>query len=81
MPSGDTRSPGGKVVPASGKLPERKAPSSRAAKKRYVSLKGSEVFHGEDCRALERAKTKERTVYKDRASALRERRPAKDCDP
>lgn len=65
-------------MPASGKLP---APAASAKGMRYVSLKGSEVFHSEDCRALERAKTQERTVYKDRASAMRERRPAKDCDP
>ena len=78
MPSGASGSIGGKVVPASGKLP---AASARASGTRYVGLKGSEVFHSEDCRALERAKTQERTVYKDRASALRERRPAKDCDP
>jgi hypothetical protein len=78
MPSGASGAIGGKVVPASGKLP---AASASASKARYVGLKGSEVFHSEDCRALERAKTQERTVYKDRASAMRERRPAKDCDP
>jgi beta-lactamase superfamily II metal-dependent hydrolase len=81
MPSGASRSTGGKVVPASGTLPERTAPTTRASGTRYVSLKGSEVFHREDCGALERAKTKERTVYTDRASAMREHRPAKDCDP
>ncbi|WNG60377.1 MBL fold metallo-hydrolase [Archangium gephyra] len=74
--SGSVGSTGGKVVPASGKLP-----ASSTKGMRYVSLKGSEVFHTEDCRTLERAKTQERTVYKDRASAMRERRPAKDCDP
>ncbi|MFY0529369.1 ComEC/Rec2 family competence protein [Archangium gephyra] len=78
MPSGASGATRGKVVQASGKLP---AASARASGARYVGLKGSEVFHSEDCRALERAKTQERTVYKDRASAMRERRPAKDCDP
>jgi len=78
MPSGASGSIGGKVVPASGKLA---AASASASGTRYVGLKGGEVFHSEDCRALERAKTQERTVYKDRASAMRERRPAKDCDP
>ncbi|HYO52010.1 ComEC/Rec2 family competence protein [Archangium sp.] len=81
MPSSASRTTGGKVVPASGTLPERTAPPTRASGTRYVSLEGSEVFHREDCRVLERAKTKERTVYTDRASAVRERRPAKDCDP
>ncbi|OJT27265.1 MBL fold hydrolase [Archangium sp. Cb G35] len=79
MPSGTSGSVGStrdKVVPASGKLP---ASSSKGM--RYVSLKGTKVFHSEDCRTLEQAKTKERTVYKDRASAEQERRPAKDCDP
>jgi competence protein ComEC len=46
-----------------------------------VSLKGSEVFHREDCDTLKRAKTKERKVYTSRAAAARERRPAEDCDP
>ncbi len=48
---------------------------------RFVSLKGSEVFHREDCATLKRAKTKERTVYTSRAAAARERRPAEDCNP
>ena len=46
-----------------------------------MSLKGSEVFHREDCATLKRAKTKERTVYSSRAAAVRERRPAEDCKP
>ncbi|MCY1081039.1 ComEC/Rec2 family competence protein [Archangium lansingense] len=74
MTLGDTSSAKGKVVPAKGTLPERSGT-------RYVSLKGSEVFHREDCRTLERAKTQQRNEYKDRASAMRERRPAKDCNP
>jgi competence protein ComEC len=48
---------------------------------RYVSLKGSKVFHREDCATLKRSKNQERTVYPDRASALRERRPSEDCKP
>jgi competence protein ComEC len=48
---------------------------------RFISLKGSEVFHREDCSTLKRAKTKERTVYTSRATAARERRPAEDCRP
>nr|WP_253895270.1 ComEC/Rec2 family competence protein [Corallococcus exercitus] len=47
---------------------------------RYVSLKGSKVFHREDCSTLKRSKN-ERTVYSSRADALRERRPAEDCHP
>jgi len=48
---------------------------------RFISLKGSKVFHRESCSALKRAKTKERTVYADRAAAERDRRPAEDCHP
>ena len=48
---------------------------------RYVSLKGSKVFHREDCATLKRSKSEGRTVYPDRASALRERRPSEDCKP
>ncbi len=48
---------------------------------RFVSLKGSEVFHREDCSTLKRAKTKERKVYTSRAAAARERRPSEDCNP
>ncbi|RKG74512.1 MBL fold metallo-hydrolase, partial [Corallococcus sp. CA049B] len=47
---------------------------------RYVSLKGSKVFHRESCKTLKRSKN-ERTVYTHRADALRERRPAEDCHP
>jgi beta-lactamase superfamily II metal-dependent hydrolase len=47
---------------------------------RFVSLKGSKVFHHEDCGTLKRSKS-ERTVYPSRAAALRERRPAEDCHP
>ncbi|RKG62974.1 MBL fold metallo-hydrolase [Corallococcus sp. CA054B] len=47
---------------------------------RYVSLKGSKVFHRESCKTLKRSKN-ERTVYTSRADALRERRPAEDCHP
>ena len=70
-------------TPTGGKLPERPPAPERAAPsgQRYVGLKGSDVFHRETCGALKRAKTPERTVYPDRASALRERRPAKDCNP
>ncbi|WP_375761187.1 ComEC/Rec2 family competence protein [Corallococcus exercitus] len=47
---------------------------------RFVSLKGSKVFHRESCSTLKRSKN-ERTVYSSRADALRERRPAEDCHP
>jgi beta-lactamase superfamily II metal-dependent hydrolase len=47
---------------------------------RYVSLKGSKVFHREDCPTIQRSKN-ERTVYPSREAALQERRPAEDCDP
>ncbi|QRK04050.1 MBL fold metallo-hydrolase [Archangium violaceum] len=72
-----------RAVPARGTLPENKTatPASGTSGMRYVSLKGSKVFHREDCGTLERAKTKERTVYTSRAAALRERRPSEDCDP
>lgn len=61
--------------------PEPTAPGGDSAGQHYVSLKGSDVFHREDCSTLKRSKNQERTVYPDRASALRERRPAKDCNP
>ncbi|QSQ23912.1 MBL fold metallo-hydrolase [Pyxidicoccus parkwayensis] len=54
--------------------------SSRSEAGSYVSLKGSKVFHREDCATLKRSKS-ERTVYSSRAAALRERRPAEDCHP
>nr|WP_242588363.1 ComEC/Rec2 family competence protein [Corallococcus macrosporus] len=57
---------------------EPAAPS--ATGERYVSLKGSKVFHRESCSTLKRSKN-ERTVYSSRADALRERRPAEDCHP
>ncbi len=60
--------------------PRREA-RARAMDVRFVSLKGSKVFHREDCSALKRAKTKERTVYTDRAAAEQARRPAEDCHP
>ncbi len=60
--------------------PRREA-RTRAMDVRFVSLKGSKVFHREDCSALKRAKTKERTVYEDRAAAEQVRRPAEDCHP
>ncbi|MGZ3459679.1 MAG: ComEC/Rec2 family competence protein, partial [Archangium sp.] len=70
------------VVPAKETLPERAepAPSPSASGMRYVSLKGSKVFHREDCATLQRSKA-ERTVYTDRAAALKEHRPSEDCDP
>jgi hypothetical protein len=66
-----TPPPGGETVTASFKP----APPS------FVSLKGSQVFHREDCATLKRAKTKDRKIYKSRAAAVRERRPAEDCKP
>jgi hypothetical protein len=70
---------GGETVPAGWKPPApAPAPSSGPS---FVSLKGSEVFHREDCATLKRAKTKERTVYPTRAAAARERRAAEDCKP
>lgn len=47
---------------------------------RYFSLKGSKVFHSEDCSTLQRSKS-QRTEYSSREAALKERRPAEDCDP
>ncbi|HEY0096956.1 MAG TPA: ComEC/Rec2 family competence protein, partial [Archangium sp.] len=75
--------PTGQVVQAKGRLPARvdATPASGTLSSgggRYVSLKGSDVFHHEDCAALKRAKTKERTQYTNRTAAARERRPAKD---
>jgi competence protein ComEC len=83
-PSG--AAPGGRVAHAKGTLPERvdATPASGTLPSgggRYVSLKGSDVFHLESCAALKRAKTQERKQYTTRAAALRERRPAKDCNP
>lgn len=61
--------------------PAPAAPSPPPSALRFVSLKGSEVFHREDCSTLKRAKTKERKVYTSRADAARERRAAEDCNP
>jgi competence protein ComEC len=61
--------------------PERPALATVPGSPRYVSLKGSEVFHREDCATLKRAKTQERKIYTRRADALRERRAAEDCHP
>jgi beta-lactamase superfamily II metal-dependent hydrolase len=55
--------------------------SWRSASPSFVSLKGSQVFHREDCATLKRAKTKDRKMYTSRAAAVRERRPAEDCKP
>jgi beta-lactamase superfamily II metal-dependent hydrolase len=55
-------------------------PSRGAESGGYVSLKGSKVFHRDDCPTLKRSKS-ERTVYASRAAAARERRPAEDCHP
>ncbi|RKH49808.1 MBL fold metallo-hydrolase [Corallococcus sp. AB050B] len=60
--------------------PTTPADTSAATDERYVSLKGSKVFHRESCKTLKRSKN-ERTVYPSRADALRERRPAEDCHP
>ncbi|PTL78485.1 ComEC/Rec2 family competence protein [Vitiosangium sp. GDMCC 1.1324] len=85
MPTGASSSAGGsKVVPAKGTLPAERTtppPAASTSGTRYVSLKGSKVFHREDCGTLKRAKTQDRKMYNDRASAVRERRPAEDCDP
>ena len=72
-------------VPVSYKPPAA-APAPAAAQPapstlRFVSLKGSEVFHRDDCSTLKRAKTKERKVYVTRAAAAKERRAAEDCNP
>ncbi|MFP2902816.1 MBL fold metallo-hydrolase, partial [Corallococcus sp. 4LFB] len=62
------------------RTPAAPAGTAAATGGRYVSLKGSKVFHREDCSTLKRSKN-ERTVYSSRADALRERRPAEDCHP
>jgi competence protein ComEC len=80
MPSGASR-PGSQVVPAKGTLPARPDVVPASGGVRYVSLKGSKVFHREDCATLKRSKTQERSTYSTRAAALRERRPSEDCDP
>jgi competence protein ComEC len=69
-------------LPASGAAaaePHREA-RTPARDGRFVSLKGSKVFHREDCSTLQRSKN-ERTEYPSREAALKERRPAEDCDP
>jgi competence protein ComEC len=55
--------------------------SFKPASPSFVSLKGSKVFHREDCSTLKRAKTKDRKMYTSRAAAVAERRPAEDCKP
>jgi beta-lactamase superfamily II metal-dependent hydrolase len=71
------------AVPDSHKSPSPAAPTPppAASAQRFISLKGSEVFHREDCATLKRAKTKERKVYTNRAAAARERRASEDCNP
>jgi competence protein ComEC len=82
MPSGASRSSTvSKVVHAKGTLPERLEAVPASSGARYVSLKGSKVFHREDCATLKRSKTQERSVYPNRSAALRERRPSEDCNP
>lgn len=72
-------------------LPGGAAPKGRAEVKgtegptkkkgsRFASLKGSKVFHREDCSTLQRSKNA-RIEYPSREAALKERRPAEDCDP
>jgi competence protein ComEC len=80
--------PGGPASPSAPLPPpvdtparEARSTPARAEGTRYIGLKGSKVFHREDCSALRRAKTQGRTVYTDRDSALRERRPSEDCKP
>nr|WP_225937566.1 ComEC/Rec2 family competence protein [Myxococcus sp. RHSTA-1-4] len=63
--------------PADGTLTDARG---GAVEQRFVSLKGSKVFHREDCATLKRSKS-ERTVYPSRSAAMRERRPAEDCHP
>jgi beta-lactamase superfamily II metal-dependent hydrolase len=59
-----------------------KSPETPAKKQgtRYIGLKGSKVFHSEDCPTLQRSKS-ERIVFPSREAAMKERRPAEDCDP
>lgn len=59
-----------------------KSPETPAKKQgtRYIGLKGSKVFHREDCPTLQRSKS-ERIVFPSREAAMKERRPAEDCDP
>ncbi|AFE08399.1 metallo-beta-lactamase family protein [Corallococcus coralloides DSM 2259] len=74
--------PHGRAGRSTEKEPAPTAPTSASEDTgvRYVSLKGSKVFHRENCKTLKRSKN-ERTVYTSRADALRERRPAEDCHP
>ncbi|WP_224244119.1 ComEC/Rec2 family competence protein [Hyalangium gracile] len=78
LASGRLPAPASTPAPAAVESPPAPAPTNVL---RFVSLKGSEVFHREDCSTLKRAKTKERKVYTSRATAARERRPAEDCNP
>ncbi|HEX8538872.1 MAG TPA: MBL fold metallo-hydrolase, partial [Cystobacter sp.] len=78
--SGGPASPSAPLLPTV-EAPPRAAPPPGTGPTRYVGLKGSKVFHREDCATLKRSKTQGRTVYTDRDSALRERRPSEDCKP
>jgi competence protein ComEC len=71
----------GPVAPPLVAKTEPKAPAPGTGSTRYVGLKGSKVFHREDCATLRRSKTQGRTIYTDRDAALRERRPSEDCKP
>jgi len=84
--TGPMRSNTSQVMNARGTLPERMEATRASGTlssggERYVSLKGSDVFHRENCAALKRAKTQQRTHYTTRSAAQRERRAAKDCNP
>ena len=82
MPTSASRSSGtGRLVQAKGTLPTRQEVVPALGGARYVSLKGSKVFHREDCATLKRSKNQERTTYPNRDAAERERRPSEDCNP
>jgi competence protein ComEC len=78
--SGGPAGPSAPLLPTV-EAPRRAAPPLGTGPTRYVGLKGSKVFHREDCATLKRSKTQGRTLYTDRDSALRERRPSEDCKP
>ncbi len=73
--------PRGRSAPSVSSDTDTRAPTQRGASEgRYISLKGSKVFHKASCKTLKRSKS-ERTEYASRGEAMRERRPAEDCHP
>ena len=56
-------------------------PTPGTGSSRYLASKGGKVFHMPDCSAAKRIVKKNLIVYRSRAEAAKEKRPAEDCNP